>query len=259
MKSDLDIAPVTSGLSTHREEVKELTIIEHLQELRRRLIIAAAAVIIATIASFVLTNWLLEWLTEPAHDSVENVKIVFTDPVGYWGAYFRVALLAGITLSMPVLVYEALAFVGPGLTREERRWVYPVAVGASLAFVGGAAFAYYIEMPPALRFLLHSGGGIEPFINITNYIDFVTRLMLVTGLVFELPLLVMGLAKLHIVSSRKLIGWWRYAIVLAFVAAAVVTPSIDPITQSLVAGPMIVLYFTGIILARIVEGSRRNS
>ena len=160
---------------------------------------------------------------------------------------------------MPVLVYEALAFVGPGLTREERRWVYPVAVGASLAFVGGAAFAYYIEMPPALRFLLHSGGGIEPFINITNYIDFVTRLMLVTGLVFELPLLVMGLAKLHIVSSRKLIGWWRYAIVLAFVAAAVVTPSIDPITQALVAGPMIVLYFTGIVLARIVEGSRRNS
>jgi sec-independent protein translocase protein TatC len=82
--------------------------------------------------------------------------------------------------------------------------------------------------------------------------------MLVTGAVFELPLVVMGLAKLHVVSSRKLLGWWRYAIVLAFVAAAVVTPSIDPFTQSLVAGPMIVLYFTGIVLARLVEGSRNK-
>ena len=84
MKSDLDIAPATSGEGAHREEGKELTIIEHLQELRRRLVIAAGAVVIATIASFVLTNWLLDWLTAPAHDSVENVKIVFTDPVGYW-------------------------------------------------------------------------------------------------------------------------------------------------------------------------------
>jgi len=178
--------------------------------------------------------------------------------VGYWAAYFRVALLAGIAIAMPVLVYETLAFIGPGLTRAERRWVYPVALGASVAFVAGAAFAYYIELPPALRFLLNSSGGIEPFINVTSYIDFTTRLMLVTGLVFELPLFVMGLAKLHIVSSRKLIGWWRYAFVLAFVVSAVVTPSIDPITQTLVAVPMVILYFLGIILAKLVEGPAKN-
>ena len=88
-----------------------------------------------------------------------------------------------------------------------------------------------------------------------KYFDFVTRLLLVTGLVFELPLVVMGLAKLGVVTSRKLLGWWRQALILAFVAAAVVTPSVDPVTQSLVAGPIIVLYFTGIVLAKLVEGS----
>jgi sec-independent protein translocase protein TatC len=201
---------------------------------------------------------MLEWLTAPARNSVEDVRIVFTDPLGYWGAYFRVALLSGVTMAMPVIVYETLAFVGPGLTREERRWIYPLVIGASASFVAGAAFAYYIELPPALRFLLNSGGGIEPFINVTSYIDFITRLMLVTGVVFEMPLFIMALAKLHVVSSRKLISWWRYAIVLAFVGAAVVTPSIDPVTQSLVAGPIIVLYFAGIILAKVVERGRNS-
>ena len=258
MTSDLDTATAVPPETVSHGEGKELTIMEHLQELRRRLIIAAAAVVLAVTGSLIFTKQLLEWLTAPARDSVEDVTIIFTDPVGYWAAYFRVALLAGIAIAMPVLVYETLAFIGPGLTRAERRWIYPVALGASVAFVAGAAFAYYIELPPALRFLLNSSGGIEPFINVTSYIDFTTRLMLVTGLVFELPLFVMGLAKLHIVSSRKLIGWWRYAFVLAFVASAVVTPSIDPITQTLVAVPMVILYFLGIILAKLVEGPAKN-
>jgi sec-independent protein translocase protein TatC len=258
MTSDLDMATAVPPETVSHGEGKELTIMEHLQELRRRLIIAAAAVILAVTGSLIFTKQLLEWLTAPARDSVEDVTIIFTDPVGYWAAYFRVALLAGIAIAMPVLVYETLAFIGPGLTRAERRWVYPVALGASVAFVAGAAFAYYIELPPALHFLLNSGEGIEPFINVTSYIDFTTRLMLVTGLVFELPLFVMGLAKLHIVSSRKLIGWWRYAFVLAFVVSAVVTPSIDPITQTLVAVPMVILYFLGIILAKLVEGPAKN-
>jgi len=259
MTSDLDTATAVPPETVSHGEGKELTIMEHLQELRRRLIIAAAAVVLAVTGSLIFTKQLLEWLTAPARDSVEDVTIIFTDPVGYWAAYFRVALLAGIAIAMPVLVYETLAFIGPGLTRAERRWIYPVALGASVAFVAGAAFAYYIELPPALRFLLNSSGGIEPFINVTSYIDFTTRLMLVTGLVFELPLFVMGLAKLHIVSSRKLIGWWRYAFVLAFVVSAVVTPSIDPITQTLVAVPMVILYFLGIILAKLVEGPAKNS
>jgi sec-independent protein translocase protein TatC len=238
-----------------QEEGKVLTILEHLEELRKRLIIAAGAVLIATVVSLVATQWLLEWLTEPARDRLQDGEIVFTEPLEYWGTYFRVALLAGITVSMPVVIYEVMAFVGPGLTRQEKRWAYPIVIGASLAFVAGAAFAYYVELPPAFRFLLTTPGNVaKPFLKVGSYVDFVTRLMLVTGLVFELPLIVMGLAKVGVVTSRKLWRWWRAAIVVAFVVAAIVTPSIDPVTQSLVAAPIIVLYFTGIFLAKLVEG-----
>jgi sec-independent protein translocase protein TatC len=163
-------------------------------------------------------------------------------------------LLIAITVAMPVLVWQTLAFVGPGLTRKEKRWAYPIVLGASAMFVAGAAFAYYIELPPALNFLLEGGGDVaSPFISVKKYVDFVTRLMLVTGLVFETPFLVMGLAKVGLVTSRKLLSWWRYAIVGAFIISAIVTPSIDPVTQTLVAGPMIVLYFVGIAMAKLVE------
>jgi sec-independent protein translocase protein TatC len=237
------------------EEGRVLTILEHLLELRKRLIIAASALLICTIGSLVFTQWLLRWLTAPARNEVQDVQIIFTEPLEYWGTYFRVSLMSGIVLAMPVIVYQVLAFVGPGLTRAERRWVYPIVLGASLAFAGGVAFAYYVELPPALRFLLGFSGDVaDPFIRVGSYINFVTRLMLMTGLVFEMPLLVMGLAKLGVVTSRKLLGWWRYSLVIAFVVAAIVTPSIDPVTQSLVAAPIIVLYFVGIALARLVEG-----
>ena len=238
-----------------REEGKVLTILEHLEELRKRVIIAAGAILVATLASLVATQWLLVWLTEPARDRLQGGEIIFTEPLEYWGTYFRVALLAGITISMPVVVYQIMAFVSPGLTRQEKRWAYPIVIGASLAFVGGAAFAYYIELPPAFRFLLSTPGDVaKPFLKVGSYVNFVTRLMLVTGLVFEMPLLVMGLAKIGVVTSRRLWGWWRQAIILGFVAAAIVTPSIDPVTQSLVAGPIIILYFLGIALAKLVEG-----
>ncbi len=241
------------------EEGRVLTILEHLRELRYRLMVSAGALVLGVLVSlWPLTGWFIDFLMQPGKERVQNFQLVFTEPLEYWTVYFRVSLLLGVGISMPVIVYQLLAFVGPGLTKQERRWLYPIVAGATLSFIAGAAFAYYIELPPALKFLLDTPGefteGVEPFIKIRSYIDFVTRIMLVTGLVFELPLLVMGLAKVGVVTSKKLLGWWRYAIILAFVAAAIVTPSIDPVTQSLVAGPIIVLYFTGIALAKLVEG-----
>jgi sec-independent protein translocase protein TatC len=234
---------------------KNLTILEHLEELRHRLMICAIALVVATAASFYpLSTWVVEWLKEPAESRVEGFELFFTEPLSFWTTFFRVSLLLGITISMPVLVWQTLAFIGPGLTRDEKRWAYPIVLGASLMFIAGCAFAYYVELPPALNFLLNPPGGLaEPLITFKSYIDFVTRLMLVTGLVFETPLLVMGLAKVGVVNSRKLRRWWRFAIVGAFIVSAFVTPSIDPVTQSLVAGPMIILYFVGIGLAMLVE------
>ncbi len=240
-----------------KEEGRVLTILEHLQELRYRLMVCAGALVAGVaVSAWPLTGWAIEFLKQPGEDKVEEFTLIFTDPLEGWTTFFRVALLLGITIAMPVIIYQLLAFVGPGLTKNERRWVYPIAAGASAMFILGCAFAYYVELPPALNFLLKPPADIgEPLIRASKYFDFVTRLMLVTGLVFELPIVVMGLAKLGVVTSRRLFGWWRYAIIIAFVAAAIVTPSIDPITQSLVAGPIIVLYFAGAILAKLVEGN----
>ncbi len=239
------------------DEEKTMTILEHLQELRNRLMICAAALVVGVgVSLYPLSTMALEWLKKPAENRIENFQLIFTQPLEYWTTFFRVSLLLGLTLAMPVILWQVLAYVGPGLTRGEKRWAYPIVFFASLSFVGGCAFAYYIEMPPALNFLLSSPGDIaQPLITVKSYVDFATRLMLVTGLVFETPLVVMGLAKVGVVNSRKLLSWWRWAIMGAVVLAAIVTPSIDPITQMLVAGPMIVLYFVGIALAKLVESN----
>ena len=239
------------------DDGKVLTIIEHLQELRYRVMMSAGALAVGVLASlWPLTKYAIHFLVIPAQDQVKGFKLHQFQLLDYWSTYFRVSLLLGIALAMPVIMYHVLRFVGPGLTREERKWLYPIVAGASVMFVLGMAFGYYVELPPALRFLLHANSSdVEPTIGIQTYIDTVTRLLLVTGLVFETPFVMMGLAKIGVVTSRKLIGWWRYAILVAFVVAAIVTPSIDPVTQTVVALPIIVLYFMGAALARMVEGS----
>ena len=239
------------------DESRALTILQHLQELRYRLTVCAGALVIGIAASaYPLTGWFIEFLKQPARDRKENFDLFFFEPLEGWTTYFRVTLLLGVAIAMPVIVYQLLAFVSPGLTKAERRWVVPIVIGASLSFLAGCAFAYYVELPPALGFLLNPPGDVgEPLISVSKYFDFVTRLLLVTGLVFEMPLVIMGLAKLGVVHSKKLLSWWRYAIIVAFVAAAIVTPSVDPVTQSLVAGPMLVLYILGIVLAKLVEGT----
>jgi sec-independent protein translocase protein TatC len=217
------------------------------------MMICAVAVGLGLIAGAFLANPTLEWMKGPGESRVEDFQLIFTQPLEYWTTFFRVMLLIAVTFAMPVIVWQFLAFVSPGLTRNEKRWAYPIVLGASLMFVLGCAFAFYIELPPALNFLLNGGDVAEPLISVKSYVDFVTRIMLVTGLVFETPFLIMGLAKVGLVTSRKLLSWWRFAFAGAFILAAIVTPSIDPITQTLVAGPMIVFYFVGIIMSKLVE------
>src|SRR5690606_23023389 len=161
--------------------------------------------------------------------------------------------LGGITLAMPMIVYQVLGFVTPALTSQEKRWVFPIVLGATVAFLGGLAFGFWVVLPFTMEFLLTFGDSFaEADWRIGNYIDFVVRILLVMGFVFETPLIVMGLAKFGVVSAGQLLRWWRFAVVLAFVIAAIATPTIDPITQTLVGGPIIVLYFVGIGLAWLV-------
>jgi len=236
---------------------KVLTILEHLQELRTRVMWCAGALVVGVgLSLYPLTGYAIDFLIEPGQDRVEGFKLHQFQLLEYWSTYFRVSLLLGIAIAMPMLMYQLFAFIGPGLTREERKWIYPIVFGCSLMFVAGMAFAYYVTLPPALGFLLDTGNeNVEPTIGVRTYIDTVTRLLLLTGVTFQLPFVIMGLAKVGVVTSRKLWAWKRYAVVLAFIAGAIVTPSIDPITQTIVTVPILVLYGMGMILARIVEGN----
>jgi sec-independent protein translocase protein TatC len=255
-------APPEPPSEAPKEQSSEryLTVLEHLEELRFRLFISGIFVVIGLGVSVFFGQDIIDFLKKPAEEALkpEPFEAQFIEPFELFVTYFRVSLLGGLVLGMPMIVYQGLRFVSPGLKGNERRWLYATVFGATLLFLGGVAFAYYIALPPALDFLLGFGGGdlAKPELRIGSYVDFVTRLLFWTGVAFETPLVVMYLSRFGIVSAGQLLRWWRFAIVAAFVVAAIVTPTIDPVTQSLVAGPIIVLYFLGIVLAVFVQPRR---
>ncbi len=235
-------------------EGKYMTILEHLEELRRRLFVGALWVVIGLALSAAFGERIIQFFKEPAEARQPDFSLQYIEPFEFVMTYFRVSLLGGLIFGMPMVIYQILMFVTPGLTRQERRWVWGTVLGASALFLSGCAFAYYVALPPALNFLLRFGRDIaQPNIRIGSYVDFVTRLIFWTGVAFEAPLVVTYLARFRVVSWRQLLRWWRLAVVGAFALAAIVTPSIDPVTQSLVAGPLIALYFLGVALAWAIE------
>lgn len=248
------IAEPPPGQHQHEEfdGGRPMTILEHLLELRTRLIYCCLALVVGVIISSIFTNQFLDFLLEPAHDKAPNANIISGRVLGNFSIYFRIAMLGGLIISMPILVWQALLFILPGLTPKEKRWVLPLVVSIFICFLIGAAFAYYIALPRSVDFLLNFNSERFPnFIPATDYIDFATRLIFWIGVSFETPIFILALARFGLVTGRKLLGWWRYMIVIVFIVAAVVTPTPDPITQTLVAGPLLLLYGAGVILAFI--------
>lgn len=233
---------------------KLLTIGEHLLEIRHRVTVSALTVVLTTVVALVFTKDIIDFLTEPARDADPDFRPIFTELLGFISAYFKVGLLVGIFAAMPVVLYQFFAFVSPGLTSGERKWILPIVVLATISFAGGGAFAFFIAWPPALDFLLNFGDDVaDPQIRINNYIDMLTRFVFWTGIVFEMPLVLMGLGALGVLRAKRLIRAWRWAIIGSFIIAAFITPSIDPVTQAFVAVPLIFLYGLGIVLVWIVQ------
>ena len=222
----------------------------HLVELRRRLVVCIAAVAIGIVISFAFADQLFRILILPAG----NISLIFVEVTEMLSTYMQVCLLGGIMIAMPVLVYELIAFVSPALTPNEKKYMWVVLPFIILMFAVGVLFAYYVLIPPAMQFLLSFGAGIAtPQIRIGNYISLVSRLLLAIGLVFEIPVITTLLARLGILSSKWLATQWKWAVILAFVLGAVITPTLDPVNQTLVALPLIILYLLSILLARMVE------
>jgi len=222
----------------------------HLLELRRRLIVCLAAIAAGILITFVFADQLFRILIRPAG----NISLIFVEVTEMLSTYMQVCLIGGIMIAMPVLVYEIIVFVSPALTPREKKYVWITLPFIILMFMGGVLFGYFVLIPPAMQFLLSFGAGIAtPQIRIGNYISLVSRLLLAIGLVFETPVITTFLARLGILSSKWLAAQWKWAIILAFVLGAVITPTLDPVNQTLVALPLIILYLLSILLARLVE------
>jgi sec-independent protein translocase protein TatC len=238
---------------------RELTIMEHLNELRKRLFVMALAIAIGVVIGLIFAKSIITFLEEPAKQVHKGFVPVQIDSLEFLTAYFRIALLVGFTLALPVVLYQVLAFVVPGLTNKERKWVFPILFSGILLFAIGAVFSYYVVVPRTLDFVLNFGAGqVRPDIRIGSYIDLISHLVFWVGLMFELPLLMMVPAAFGIVTPKRYLKWWRYAVVGSFICAAAVIPNINPLLQVAVAGPILGLYLLGVGLAWMVSRRRRR-
>jgi sec-independent protein translocase protein TatC len=223
-------------------------LLQHLDELRRRLFKAFFALMVTTAISFSFSKQMVEYLATPIGGIGKLVSIELTENIAI---FMKVSLLGGFILGMPFILYQILAFIMPGLKRNERIWLIILVPFATLLFAGGAAFTWFVMLPTAIPFLSNFM-GITTQVRPENYFEFITRLMFWIGICFEMPLVVMFLAKLKIVTAKQLAGGWRYAIVVMAIVAAAVTPTVDPVNMGLVMAPLMGLYLISILLAALV-------
>ncbi len=228
----------------------KLSVLGHLKEFRQRLIKSLIVLAITSIVSFIFAKQIFDILILPAGD----IDLIFIEMTEMIGTYMKVCLASGIALTMPYLVYHVIMFVSPALTAKEKRSIYLILPWITLMFVGGILFGYFILLPPATKFLITFGSDIAtPQIKIGNYISIVTRLLLAIGLVFEMPVVSTFLARLGVITPKWLSSKRKTAIIVAFIIAAIITPTFDPLNQTLVATPLIVLYEMSIWLAKLVQ------
>jgi len=231
------------------KEESKLSILDHLQELRQRLIKSVIAIAVASVIAFIFYEWIFYILKLPT----EGLNLIFIEMTEMLGTIMKVCLIAGIILAMPYLVYHGIMFVSPALTPKEKKYVYFILPWIALMFTGGVVFSYFVLIPPATKFLVSFGSGIaSPEIRVGNYISVVARLLLAIGIVFEMPVITTFLARLGVLKPKWLSDNRKTAIIFAFILAAIITPTFDPINQSLVAVPLIILYEMSIWLARLV-------
>lgn len=242
------------GRAHHKASVQletSMPLLRHLEEIRQRLFKAFGAVICTTILSFFIAPYLIDFFSSPVGGRGALVSIEVTENIAI---FMRVAMLSGIVLGMPFIVYQIMRFVIPGLKFRERMWLLLVVPSASLLFLGGVAFTWYVMVPVAIPFLVNFL-GITTQVRPTNYFQFLTTIMFWIGISFQMPLVTFFLAKMKIVTARMMARGWRHAIVLIAVAAAVITPTVDPVNMGLVMAPLLCLYGISILLAAVAGRS----
>lgn len=234
---------------------KSLTLIEHFEELRHRLLVAVIWLILAVIISMVFGEKAVTFLTQPIGGVDHLQAIEVTENIG---VYMRVSLLMGFILSFPVILYELLMFILPGLTKPEKKAVLLAIPLVTLFFLGGVVFAFEVMLPNALPFLTNFL-GVETTPRLSSYINFVTNLVFWIGVSFELPLVIYIIARFGVITAKGLLKYWRYAILVIAILAAVITPTVDPVNMGLLMLPLTVLYFVSILFAWFAQRKRSSA
>ena len=228
-------------------EQHEMSVWDHIGELRVRLVKAMGALVLTTMASvFFLGQYAVAFLAVPV-GGLQNLHAF--DPTEGIGVYMRVSLLAGFIMALPIIAYQLLAFVVPGLYESEKRWVFLAIPISTLLFISGVSFAYFVMLPTALPFLLNF--LVKTDTRVSSYVEFVTNLLFWIGMSFEMPLVVFILAKFHVVTPAMLAKQWRYAVVIIAIVAAMITPTIDPVNMALLMLPLFAIYLLSILFAML--------
>jgi len=242
-------------LDNGEEEVQDLprmSLLDHLDELRRRIIHSVVAILIAFLVCWFFSPQIFGWLEQPIIQALpEGDQLAFTDLAGPFMLYIKVALLAAVFCISPFLMLQVWLFIRPGLYKPERRLALPFVLFSSAFFVLGGYFGYRIAFPMVVRFLLGVGENFKQVVTIQTYFSMMTRILLGLALVFQMPMLMFFLSRLGLVTARQLFKWFRWAVLCIFIVAAIITPTPDVATQTVFAVPMILLYLLGVVIAAI--------
>ncbi len=236
------------------EEIKP-----HLVELRKRLIISVSTLFVAFVFSFFFWEAILDWMQQPLLSSLpQGSSVIFTKVGEVFFTAMKVSFFAALILSMPVIFWQGWLFVAPGLYDNEKKLVIPFVVGATTMFLIGGAFAYYIVFPFAFAYLINFGSVLFTALpSISEYVSFFAKLVIGFGISFELPVVVFFLATLGLVTDKNLKDFFRYAVVIIFIFAALITPP-DVLTQFLMATPLIILYGISILIAKAINPDKSH-
>jgi sec-independent protein translocase protein TatC len=220
----------------------EMALSEHIEEFSERLVFCLIFLLFATILCFVDIKEIVRIFQAPAI----GVKFLQFAPGEYFFASVKIAVFCGILISSPLILYQLLLYLIPGLTKNERDVILPVSFGSGILFIVGLAFSYFFLVPAALRFFIAYGSEVvEPFWSFDQYFDFIAVLLFATGIAFQVPAVQVVLGLLGIVTGEKMLSVWKYVIVICTIVAAIITPSTDPVTQILLSVALLSLYLGG--------------
>lgn len=258
---------------------EKMPLTEHLSDLRKRIVVSLAAILIGFILSFSYSEEIFRFLTLPLRSEIklsisypfvllaptkmQNPSLVFLAPAEAFWMHMKVSLVVAVILALPVVFHQLWKFVSPGLLQKEKKYVLPFIVTATSLFLAGAAFCLLFVLPFAMGFLLtYKTASMTPMLSVGNYVDFCLKFIIAFGAIFELPIVIVFLTRMGIVTPKALAKNRKYAILLAFIIAAILTPTPDAFNQTLMAVPIYVLYEAGIVVSRLfirkkVENGKR--